>query len=398
MFKQLILSAGRERAVSRRHPWIFSGAVAGVEGNPKPGESVEVRAADGTWLARAAYSPWSQIRARIWTYDPNETVDAAFFRRRIAAAREYRRRLGLWKADGCCRLIHGEADGLPGLVVDRYADFLSCQFLTAGMELWKTVIVEELAALGEGIRGIFERSEADARKREGLEEATGLLWGEEPSAALAIQENGLRMLMDLPGGHKTGFYLDQRENRLAVDAVAAGADVLDCCCYSGAFGIRAARAGAKSVLFMDYAAAAVELARRNAALNGLDGDGRLEFLQADMFTELRRFRDSRRSFDLIVLDPPKFAATQGQLRKAVRGYKDINLLACKLLRPNGTLMTFSCSAAMTPEFFRTILGEALCDAGRAARVVRSFSQAPDHPAALAFPEGQYLTGLQLVLD
>ena len=241
MFKQIVLKPGREKAVARRHPWIFSGAVAEVLGDPHLGETVEVRAADGSWIARAAYSPWSQIRARVWTLNPNEPVDGDFFRRRLAAAVEYRRRLGLWREGACCRLVHGEADGLPGLVVDRYGAFLSCEFLAAGTERWKTEIVDALSGLGDGIKGVYERSEAEARKREGLEERNGSLWGEDPPADLAIEENGLRLLMDLPGGHKTGFYLDQRDNRLAVDAVAAGADVLDCCCYSGAFGLRAAR-------------------------------------------------------------------------------------------------------------------------------------------------------------
>ena len=257
--------------------------------------------------------------------------------------------------------------------------------------------MEKLSGL-PGVRGIYERSDAESRRREGLEESTGVLWGEEPPGDFTIVENGVRYRMDMPGGHKTGFYLDQRDNRLAVDSLASGRSVLDCCCYSGAFGIRAALAGARSVRFLDYASGAIELAKANAALNGLSGDGRLSFEQADMFQQLRRYRDSRQTFDVVVLDPPKFASTKGQLLKAAHGYKDINLLACKLLNPGGTLLTYSCSAAMTPEFFRTIVAEALTDARRGARLVRSFSQAADHPQSLAFPEGHYLTGLQLQLD
>ncbi len=393
---KLYLSSKRDASLLRRHPWIFSGAVNHLDGDPEAGETVEVHSSKAKWLARAAYSPESQIRARVWTFDPDEAVDEAFFARRLQAAREYRERLGVWSQDAC-RMVHGEADGLPALVVDRYGAYLSCQFLSAGTERWKEVIVNELSKI-PGIKGIYERSDADARRREGLELSDGVLWGEEPPEDLVIHENGLAMRVNLPGGHKTGFYLDQRENRLAVDGVAAGAEVLDCCCYSGAFGLRAAKAGAKSVLFLDDAEGAIELARANAALNGLADDPRLKFQVGDMFTVLRKFRDARRSFDVIVLDPPKFAATHGQLLRAAKGYKDINLLACKLLRKNGTLLTFSCSAAMTPEFFRTIVAEALTDAERTARVVRSFAQAPDHPQALNFPEGYYLTGLQLAIS
>lgn len=390
---KIFLGSKRDASLLRRHPWIFSGAVNRMDGEPSAGETVEVCSASGKFLARAAYSPASQIRARVWTFDPAEAVDAAFFARRIQAAREYRERLGAWSLDAC-RLIHGEADGLLALVVDRYGEYLSCQFLSVGTERWKDVIVNELSKIS-GIRGIYERSDAEARRREGLEPAEGLLWGEMPPEELVIRENGLTMRVNLPGGHKTGYYLDQRENRLAIDAVAPDSEVLDCCCYSGAFGLRAAKAGAASVLFLDDAPAAIELARANAALNGLADDPRLQFQTGDMFAALRKFRDQGRTFDVIVLDPPKFASTHGQLLRAAKGYKDINLLACKMLRKNGTLLTFSCSAAMTPEFFRTIVAEALTDAGRTARVVRAFTQAPDHPQALNFPEGHYLTGLQL---
>ena len=396
MEKCITLFSKRDASLLRGHPWIFSGAIHRVTGEPQAGETVEVRSADGQFLARAAYSPNSQIRARVWTFDPQETIQAAFFGKRISQAYEYRKALGYDKLDAY-RLIHGEADGLPALIVDKYGAYLSCQFLAAGPEAWKKVIVAQLAQL-PGIRGIYERSDAEARKREGLELCDGLLWGEEPPEDFTITEKGLTFRMDVPGGHKTGFYLDQRENRLAIDRLAPGASVLDCCCYSGAFGIRAAKAGAKSVRFLDYAPSAIALAKANVALNGLADDHRLTFEQADMFQQLRRYRDARQTFDVIVLDPPKFASTRGQLLKAAHGYKDVNLLACKLLNPGGTLLTYSCSAAMTPEFFRTIVAEALTDAHRTARVVQSFSQAADHPQSLAFPEGHYLTGLELHLD
>ncbi len=394
--KCLHLASRREASLFRRHPWVFSGAVRQAEGDPAPGETVAIRSASGEFLAWAAYSPHSQIRARVWSFDPRERIGAEFFRRRLRQACDYRRKLGFQEGDAF-RLVHGEADGLPAVVVDQYGPFLSCQFLSAGAEAWKKTIVDALAEL-PGIRGIYERSEAEARAREGLPLADGLLWGEEPPPDFTIREKGVAYRMDMPGGHKTGFYLDQRENRLVVDALAPDAQVLDCCCYSGAFGIRAALAGARSVTFLDDAPAALELAQANCALNGLAGDPRLAFQRGDMFTQLRKYRDARRSFDLIVLDPPKFASTQGKLIRAARGYKDVNLLAFKLLNPGGTLLTFSCSAAMTPEFFRTVVAEALTDAGRTARVARVFSQAPDHPLALNFPEGHYLTGLELRME
>ncbi|MGN0867685.1 MAG: class I SAM-dependent rRNA methyltransferase [Oligosphaeraceae bacterium] len=394
--KTLRLAPRREASVLRRHPWIFSGAVQSVTGDPASGETVAVRGSSGEFLAWASYSPHSQIRARIWTFDPEEKVDAAFFRRRIQKAYEYRLGLGFRLGDAF-RLLHGEADGLPGVVVDQYGPYLSCQFLSAGAEAWRRALVDALAAL-PGVRGVYERSEAEARLREGLPLADGLLRGEEPPPDFTIREKGVVYRMDMPGGHKTGFYLDQRDNRLAVDSLASGASVLDCCCYSGAFGIRSALAGAREVTFLDDAPAALALAQENCRLNGLEGDARLAFQRGDMFTQLRKYRDSRRSFDLIVLDPPKFASTQGRLQRAARGYKDVNLLGCKLLNPGGTLLTFSCSAAMTPEFFQTVVAEALTDSGRSARVVRTFTQAPDHPMALNFPEGRYLTGLELRMD
>ncbi len=396
MEKSIFLASKRDASLRRGHPWIFSGAIHRVVGNPQPGETVAVRSAAGEFLAWAAYSPVSQIRARVWSFREEETINGEFFGRRIQDALAYRLANGFRDTEAF-RLVHGEADGLPALVVDKYGPFLSCEFLAAGPEAWKRAIVEKLSGL-PGVRGIYERSDAESRRREGLEESTGVLWGEEPPEDFTIVENGVRYRMDMPGGHKTGFYLDQRDNRIAVDSLASGRSVLDCCCYSGAFGIRAALAGARSVRFLDYASGAIELAKANAALNGLSGDGRLSFEQADMFQQLRRYRDSRQTFDVVVLDPPKFASTKGQLLKAAHGYKDINLLACKLLNPGGTLLTYSCSAAMTPEFFRTIVAEALTDARRGARLVRSFSQAPDHPQSLAFPEGHYLTGLQLQLD
>lgn len=390
---KITLKPGRERSLLHFHPWIFSGAVDIVEGEPQPGADVEIYDSKGQWLAIGAWSPISQIRARVWTFKKDELVDGAFFESRISDALEYRRRLGLLDADSC-RLIHGEADGLPALVVDKYGDYLSCQFLGAGTEYHKSDIVNALLKLMPGIKGIYERSDNDSREREGLPQVVGNVWGEEPPTPLIIEENGLKMSMNLAGGHKTGYYLDQRENRRAVMPLAKGADVLDCCCYAGGFGLLAAKHGAKHVTFADAAESSLDLVRANAKLNNLD-ESTFEYVKSDVFQLLRKYRDSRKDFDLIVLDPPKFAATQARLAKAAKGYKDINLLAMKLLRKGGTLLTFSCSAAMTPEFFRTIIAQAAADSGRRIRIVREFAQGADHPQSPFFPEGVYLCGLQL---
>ncbi|MDD4097352.1 MAG: class I SAM-dependent methyltransferase [Lentisphaeria bacterium] len=396
MSKSLILHKDRERSLQRRHPWIYSGAVAKVTGDPVPGETVEVLDASGEWLARAAYCPNSQIRARVWTFSEAEPIDEDFFRRRLQSAAAHRDQLGLSRVTNAWRVVHAEADGLPGCVIDKYDRFLVCQFLNAGAEAWRQEITAAAQATYPETIGVYERSDTDSRAREALPERCGAIHGQEPPALLSIRENGLQFLVDLKKGHKTGFYLDQRDNRALSPGAMAGGDVLNCFCYSGGFGLRAAQAGARLVVQVDAAESALDLARRNADGNGFPA-GSFEYRQGDVFQVLRTFRDSRRDFSCIILDPPKFADTPGQLQKACRGYKDINLLAAKLLRPGGTLLTFSCSGAMTPELFGKVVGDAVRDAGRDARIVRCLGQAPDHPVTLNFPEGRYLTGLQLII-
>ncbi|MFA6816838.1 MAG: class I SAM-dependent methyltransferase, partial [Lentisphaeria bacterium] len=337
-----------------------------------------------------------------------EPINEMFFGKRIHDARLLREQLKLGiagvdlPADSpdanltACRIIHGEADGLPAIVIDLFGAYLICQFSSAPADYWKNTIVQALHKEFPHVRGIYERSDADARRRDGLEESGGLLWGEEPPEEYTITEYGVTLLIDLKHGHKTGYYLDQRENRQAVIPYSRDADVLDCCCYSGGFGLRALQGGAKSVVFLDAAKNALDLAKKNMELNHFPMD-HAEWMQADIFLQLRKLRDMGRSFDLIILDPPKFADTHSRLIKAARGYKDINLLAAKLLRPGGHLFTFSCSAAMTPELFRKVVGDATRDAGRKALLVKSFAQSSDHPHALDFPEGYYLTGLHLIL-
>lgn len=396
MAAQVVLRAGRERPLERGHPWVLSGSVADVVGDPGPGATVDVLAGDGRWLARGGYSPASQIRCRVWTFAEAEAVDAGFFRRRLADALEYRSRLGLWDpGNTAMRLVNAESDGLPGVVIDRYEEVLVGQFLTWPAEAWKGTLAE-LALELTGCRSFYERSDTAARERDGLEPVAGLLRGEEPPLRVTFREGGLAYAADIRQGHKTGFYLDQRENRRRAALACAGKDVLNAFCYSGAFGIAALAAQARFVLQVDISADALELARANAALNGLD-EARCQYLCGDVFEELRRLRDRRASFDVVILDPPRFAETRSQVERACRGYKDINLLGMKLLRPGGRLFTFSCSGAMTPELFHKVVADAAADAGREAVVLQTLSQGPDHPCLLRVPETHYLKGLELAM-
>lgn len=385
----LLLKPGKEKSLLRRHPWIFSGAIARVTGSPSAGETVAVRSADGQFLARAAFSPVSQIRARAWSFDEAEPIDAGFFHRRIAAAAACRRGLPGLREATALRMVHGESDGLPGLVVDRYGDTLVAQFLAAGAERWREAIADALLA-ETGCARLYERSDADVRTLEGLPPRCGPLHGAFPDPLLEVAEHGLHYDVDIARGHKTGFYLDQRDNRLLCREIAAGREMLNCFCYTGAFSLAGLAGGATSVLSIDSSAEALALARRNAGRNGLAGG---EWLEADVFAALRKLRERGRHFDLVVLDPPKFAPTAAHAEKAARAYKDINLLAFKLLRPGGLLMTYSCSGGVSPDLFQKIVAGAALDARADARIVRRLAAAPDHPVALAFPEGDYLKGL-----
>lgn len=400
----ILLKPDREKSLLRRHPWVFSGAIQQLIGSPAPGETVEILSADRQFLARAAYSPNSQIRARVWTFDPDEVVDAEFFRRKLRnalarrAAWSFSPRGPATPETACAagRLLHAESDGLPGLVVDRYAGTLVLQILTAGAEFWRETLADLLLE-ETGIRAIYERSDADVRQLEGLPPRVGLLRGTLPATRLTIDEDGLKFVVDVATGHKTGFYLDQRLNRRRVGQLAAGRETLNCFCYTGGFSLQAARGGAKSVLSVDSSAEALALGQENAALNGFPPQA-LEWLEADVFTALRKFRDQNRAWDLIVLDPPKFAPTAALAEKAARGYKDINRLAFKLLRPGGILVTFSCSGGIDAALFQKIVASAALDAGVEAQIVEYLAQSPDHPVSLHFPEGAYLKGLVCVKE
>jgi 23S rRNA (cytosine1962-C5)-methyltransferase len=386
----IVLKAGREKSVLRRHPWIFSGAIERVEGDPHPGETVEILSSDKDPLGIGAYSPHSQIRVRVWTFQKDQLVDDSFFRARVDQAIGSRAVLCAGKGSAC-RLINAESDGLPGLVVDKYSEFLVCQFLSAGSERWKDEIILQLKGILSPA-GIYERSDADVRLKEGLELRTGLLWGESPPELLRIEEGPCHFLVDVRKGHKTGFYLDQRANREAVGDCSHGGSILNCFSYTGGFGIWALRGGAAHVTEVESSASAIELSARHLEINGFDS-GKVDHLQGDVFEVLREFRNAKRCFDLIVLDPPKFVDSRIQMLKGTRGYKDINLLAFKLLKPGGILFTFSCSGLVTPDLFQKIVADAALDAGRDAQILRTLTQAPDHPVSLNFPEGAYLKGL-----
>jgi len=390
----------REKSVRRRHPWLFSGAIERVEGDPADGDIVAVRSSGGQFLAAGYWNSRSTIRVRLLTWDGAATIDEAFWRDRLAHAiagrRVENREVERGRA-AAYRLVNAENDGLPGLVVDRYGPWLVLQALTLGIDVRKPLLARLLADLLHPA-GIYERSDVDIREKEGLPPETGVLWGAEPPELVEIDEHNLRFLVDVRRGHKTGFYLDQRANRALVgdwfreDEHAAEREVLNAFSYTGGFAVYALAGLAGRVINLDSSADALALARRNVALNGFavrDED----FTLGDVFEVLRLYRDQGRSFDMIILDPPKFAQSARQVEQAARGYKDINLLAFRLLRPGGMLVTFSCSGAITPDLFQKIVFGALLDSGRDAQIVRWLWQAPDHPVALTFPEGAYLKGL-----
>ncbi len=392
---RLLLKPEREKSVLHRHPWVFSGAIARVEGAPEPGDVVDVCDARGQFLARGDYSPHSQIVVRLLTWNADEAVDDVFWRQRLATTVARRANLAEDSQTDAYRLAYAESDSLPGLIVDRYGDWLVLQALTVGMERRKARLAEWLHEL-LAPTGVYERSDVDVRRHEGLRETAGALLGATPPALVEIHEHGLRFQVDLLRGHKTGFYLDQRDNRQRVGGLCAGRDVLNAFGYTGGFAVYAAAQGAHRVTSLDSSASALRLAEANLALNALGHLG--ESVEGDAFQVLRLWRDAGRQFDVIILDPPKFAFSKGQVEAATRGYKDINLLAMRLLRPGGILCTFSCSGLVSEDLFQKVLFGASVDAGREARILARLSQGPDHPVLLTFPEGAYLKGMILQVE
>jgi len=394
---ELILHPGKERSLFRHHPWLFDTAVARLAGPARPGDTVTVCDAHGRPLAKAAYSPHSKIRARVWTFDVTTTIDHAFFKRRVAAAVARRAALPELAGQQGLRLIHAESDGLPGVIADQYGDTLVVQLTSAGAEKWRGAIADGLQK-ATGCARIYERSDSEVRGLEGLEPATGWLHGEAPAEEIVIEEHGVRMAVDIVAGHKTGFYLDQRENRRLLAELSPGKRVLNCFCYTGGFSLQALAGGAASVLSIDSSQPALDSAAANLALNPQLAAAQAEWRCANVFDELRKLKAAGESFDLIVLDPPKFAPSASHADRASRAYKDINLLGCKLLAPGGLMMTYSCSGGIGVELFQKIVAGAASDAGRTARIVRRLQGAADHPVDLAFPEGEYLKGLLLHVD
>jgi len=391
---RLHLRPGRERTVLRRHPWIFAGSVDHLEGRARPGDTVDVVAADGKVVARAAWSPESQIRARVWSLDAEAAIDHAFFKRRVAESVARREMHPMLRGQNGQRLIHGESDGLPGVIADRYGCVVVLQLTSAGSDKWRDAIVAGLVQ-ATGCAAVYERSDSDVRRLEGLEPRAGIAFGELPAGGLQIVENGVRMEVDVVGGHKTGFYLDQRDNRKLTGDLAHGRRVLNCFCYTGGFSLQALAGGASSVLSIDSSGPALATAARNLALNPQLDATRAEWSEDDVFEALRGLRAEERSFDLIILDPPKFAPSAAHAERASRAYKDINLFGFRLLAPGGILMTYSCSGGIGLEMFQKIVASAASDAGVDARILHRLAAAPDHPVGLAVPEGEYLKGLAI---
>ncbi|HPE55621.1 MAG TPA: class I SAM-dependent methyltransferase [Bacteroidales bacterium] len=386
----LKLKKGRDKSLRRKHPWIFSGAVESIQGISANGEIVKVFSFENEFLGMASVSLQSQIRARMWAFE-DVNIDRRFIYQAIENALQLRKQKGLFECTNAIRIVNSEADFMPGLIADLYDDVIVCQLLSAGVEFFKSEIISCLDELIKP-KAIVERSDTDSRKKEGLNKCAGLLAGTLPDDKISIFEGETKFLVDVVQGHKTGFYLDQRDNRKIAASFCMDKEVLNCFSYTGGFGIRALANGAKTLINIDTSADALKIAEDNARLNQLD-PGKMENITGDVFKALRTFRDANRLFDVIILDPPKFAESASQIEKAARGYKDINLLAMKLLKPGGLLFTFSCSGHMVPELFRKVVSDAAIDAERRVELVRTLQQASDHPVLLNFPESFYLKGL-----
>ena len=397
--KTITLRAGKERSLLRFHPWVFQGSVA--KGGADAGETVRVESQEGRFLAWAAFSPSSQIRVRAWSFDEAERIDADFFARRIQAAVALRKRLAI--ASNGIRLIHGEADGLPGLIVDQYDDVLSAQFLSAGTERWKDAIADALVAT-TGCPYVYERSDSGVRGLEGLAPVAG--WLRHPDTAdgsrrateVTIDENGWKLTLDVAEGHKTGYYLDQRDNRGLFARLVRELGcktVLNCYSYTGGFSVAALAGGATEVTSVDSSGPALARATAHVTLNGFDAAAHTA-LDADVNGTLRQMLKDGRRFDAIVLDPPKLAPTVAHAERAARAYKDINRLALKLLEPGGLLLTYSCSGGISADLFHKIVAGAAADAQVDGYIVERMEAAPDHPMTLTFPEGEYLKGLAVM--
>jgi len=391
MSARIYLNVGREKSLKRKHPWVFSRAVNKIKGKPLLGDTVDIFDSKENWLAKGAYSPESQIKIRVWSFLEHEEIDRDFFLKRLKNAQSRRDWfISQGKLTGY-RLIAGESDGLPGITIDKYDNFIVCQLLSAGADFQRYTLVSCLKELYPGCH-IYERSDVDVRKKEGLEPVTGWLTEPQESTECVIEEHGIKIYVDIATGHKTGFYLDQRDSRLTAGRYAKDKTVLNCFSYTGTFSLHCAANGAKEVINVDVSQSALDIAQRNIALNNLE-DCNVSFVKEDVFKLLRRYREEKRTFDMVILDPPKFVESKAQLTGACRGYKDINMLAMQLLNPNGTLLTFSCSGLMEESLFQKVVADAALDARKSAYYVERLHQAADHPVSSNYPEGHYLKGL-----
>ncbi|SIN89773.1 class I SAM-dependent methyltransferase [Salinivibrio sp. ES.052] len=395
MTATVYLAKGRDKSIKRRHPWIFSRGITRVEGKPGLGDTVTVCDHQGEFLGLGAFSPQSQIRVRMWCFEKTP-IDSDFFLARIRAAKPLRTMLA--ERDGLTgyRLLAAESDGVPGITVDKYDNYLVCQLLSAGADAQRDNLVTALRCEFPDCH-IYERSDVAIRKKEGLKPRVGVLHGEEPPASVIIEENGVAIEVDIANGHKTGFYLDQRDSREQAVKYMDGKRVLNCFCYTGGFGLYAQKGNAKQVTNVDVSQPALDKAKANAARNGFDLT-RVEFVNADVFKLLRTYREQGERFDVIVMDPPKFAESKSQLNGACRGYKDINMLAMQLLNPGGVLLSYSCSGLMDAGLFQKILADAALDAGKNVQFIERFAQAADHPTHSAYPEGFYLKGFACLVQ
>jgi len=386
----ITLKVEREKSMLRRHPWIFEGAIEKTDGIIRSGDTVDILASDGTWLAKAAYSPESQIRARVWSFTKSEVIDNAFFKRKLEQALARKQEILKKHNTNAFRLIAAEADGLPGITIDVYVNVVVVQLLSAGAEKHRSKILWSILQLFPDAI-VHERSDVDVRKKEGLTPLVQTLHGELPDSVI-IEENGIKICVDLINGHKTGFYLDQRENRRIAASYCDGKTVLNCFSFTGTFGLYALAAGATQIINVDASESALTLSAKNVSINGLD-ESKVTHLKRDVFELLREYKEAGTKFDVIVLDPPKFVSSKHNLSKASRGYKDINRLALSLLNENGTLLTFSCSGLMPQDLFQKIVADAALDAQRDVFFVQRLAQSEDHPVSGNFPEGYYLKGL-----
>lgn len=388
---EIKLKKGKEKAVNQRHPWVFSGALDKIKGKPENGEVVRVLSAANEFLALGYYNDQSRVAVRLLEWDENIAINATWYEQKITAAIAGRSHLLADPSTTACRLIFSEADFLPGLIVDRYADFLSVQILSSGIEKAQKEIIEILVRLLQP-KGIFDRSDATARTHEGITAENGLLWGEVPEEFIAVKENGITYHINIAEGQKSGFYCDQRDNRKILASYTKDKTVLDCFSYSGGFTLNAFVNGAKEVTSVDSSALALETLKQNITLNNFD-QSKHTSIQSDVNKQLRAFGDEDKKFDVVILDPPKFAPSRSALDRAARAYKDLNRRGLMLLESGGLLATFSCSGAVDIDTFKQIIAWAALDAGKEVQIIKQFCQPEDHPIRLSFPEGEYLKGL-----